>query len=748
MTRLRWADLDPTLSWLGQALVGAWAWSTATRARRIFAAPLFLHVLVYTAAMMSPPVAQAFVQAGNVDPWLATLGVVDSYGVPLARYTFTTDFGTVLDGGTQLGLATLLQIEAACFISLGGWSIWVLKYAISFGFLETLVAPFITVVQDITSHAIPGIAAIAAVVAAFIVAINVMRGNTSRAASQTMAALLVVMVTGVLMHSPISWAISENGPLKTGRNVAISLATNSPASSPQAATYPEKWQGELATLFVRQPLQMWNLGAIADDTPACAQAWNAGVMSGDQDQIKDRIAGCGSPQSAAMKATVDNPNPGQLGTGLMLLLFILTFAVFCFSMAMHIIGEFFRAVANGARLLWDAAVGVIPGAAQSNLVNTSVALMFSAVAMFAYVTFTVLVGGVVGAVFARLGNGAAAMFTALIVMIFAVVGVSKVSRGLKQSSAQTTANLLSGIGAPPAPERTHILKEKSSGFLRDLGNIGTGVAAGAVGAAAVKRIPALAPAMQVAGTYLPHRRNIRHAARGANKYQKAAAKAAKNAPPTAPASASSMTAPAAPGPTAAGPTTPVNMPPAGPGGAAATPSTTAPATSAATTSPAGTPPSATAANATSPGRPATGSATPMTTAAAGASAPPAAPPNSADATSPGRPATAALTPLPDPATRPSATGEDPHPPASPAPITPNAALTSPDATSPPTPTSAGAPAGPSPFEPPAPTDTVPPDPTVARAAPPAPRPVTGQAMPMPPDGDPAAAPPAPNQEDR
>lgn len=613
---------DPALPWLGQLLVRCWIWSTATRRRGLWAVPLYLHVVVYSAALLFPPVANASV--GTAQASLMALGVVDSYGVPLWKYTFTTDYGSVMDFGTRATLATLLQIEAGFFVAIGGFAIWLLTSAINFEFIKFLVIPFAGLAQSYAGRIIPGVALIAAMVAGLFVAFNVMRGNTVRAASQAAVAVCVALVGAAMFHSPISWIISDNGPLISARNVAISLGANTVASSQQAEAYPRQLQGVLATEFVRQPLQMWNLSAVADETPACAAAWSAGVLSGDQDRIKDGIASCGAPNSSTMKRSADEPSAGQIGTGLMLLCFIGVFAVFCIVLGLHIIGEFFRAVANAFRLLWDAAVGVIPGVAQSNLVNTFVAMMFSAVAMFAYVTFAVFVGNLAQETARFAGGGILGMFCALIVMVLALVATRRVSRGLKKSSDATTASILSGLGAPPVPERTNILKEKSNAFLRDVGQIGTGVAAGAIGAKAVSHVPALAPGLQLAGTYLPHRRKLRYASKGAAQHQKAAVAAAKqqqkaqqknqqNAPATpAPAATTAQLTAVngTAGPAAAGPTPAQGAAAAGHGPAPATP---APATAAGP--PAAGPAPAHTAAAAAPPRTATTAAAPAPTSA-------------------------------------------------------------------------------------------------------------------------------------
>lgn len=726
-----WPDLDPTTSWLGQLLARGWAWSTATRRRRICVAPLFVHAVIYAAAALFPSSAQA--AAGSVSPrdsLLAMLGVVDSYGVPLANYTFTTDYGSVLDFGTQSVLATLLQMEAAFFVSIGGFAVWMLTYAISFGFLPDLVVPVADVVQDLAGYIIPGVAAIAAVVAALFIAFNVMRGNASRAASQTLAAMLVAIVTAALLQAPITWAISPGGPLMTGRDVAIGLGANTVPSSVQTVNYPSKLEGDLATAFVRRPLQMWNLASIADDTPACAQAWSTGVMSGDQDQIKDRIARCGSPASATMKTAADRPNPGQLGTGLLLLLFIGVFALFCLVMAMHIIGEFFRVVANAVRLLWDAALGVIPGAAQSNLLNTFVAVMFSAVAMFAYITFTVLVGETVGRVFSRVGNGVGGMISALILMVVVLVGVSKVSRGLKRSSAATTAGILSGIGAPQVQERPHVLQERTSAVMTAAGAVTTGLVGTAAGMALARRVPALAPALVTAKEHLPSQfKTVRMLGAGAAKQQKRSAAVT----PTAGAPPSTATPPGSgpANPAAATSTSGLaTAPPAATtaAGTAAAPSGPSSATSPSTASPQRAPASAAAAGSTpgtirAAGMPPVAPGSPTTPATA-----PTPPASSLDSTSPGRPVTG-----PGAVALPPDTSSTPPNPTPAPPVTPSKPpVTSTDDTFPGAPAPAP-PVLPAPFEPtpgPAPT-----------------RPATGQGAPLPDDrADPTAAPPAPHEE--
>jgi hypothetical protein len=511
------AGWDPTVPTMAQLFARGWAFTTATRLRRFTLLPVYLQLCLCTAALTFP--AEAHAAIGPQSPLMYVLGVTDSYGVPLSRYTISTDYGTVFDGGSQAVLATLLQAEAALFVVIGGVAIWLLMYVISFGFLPDLVQPFATVAQDYAAHIIPAIAAIAALIAATIIAINVLRQNFPRATSQAAAALLVAVIGGALIYSPISWVISSQGPLAMGRDAAVSLGSNSVAGLTNTKDTLNRLEGTLATSFVRHPLQTWNFAGQPDDTPSCATAWTNGVNSGDPDRIKDGIRACDAPNSAAMKASADNPSPGQLGTGVLMLFFVGIFALFCAVLAFHIVLEFFHAVANAVRMLWGFAIGVIPGAPQASLVNTFVAVMFSFVAMFAYITATIFIGEVVTVIFRQQGNGVVAMLSALMLMAVAIRMIFKLSKGLKESSSRVATEVLNSVGASPAPTM-NILHEKSGAFLRETGTVALGVGATLVGGALAKHSPSAAHALDIIAPHVRSGRGsvVRNMDRGARKY--------------------------------------------------------------------------------------------------------------------------------------------------------------------------------------------------------------------------------------
>ncbi|KKF03871.1 hypothetical protein [Mycolicibacterium obuense] len=722
---------DPTLPTLGQLFAHGWALSNATRLRRFTMLPIYLQLCLCLVALLFP--AEAHAAIGPQSPLLYVLGVTDSYGVPLSRYAISTDYGSILDGGSQAVLATLLEAEAGLFVVIGGVAIWFLMYVISFGFLPDLVQPVASVVQDYAGQILPGVAAIAAIVAATFVAVNILRGNLPRAASQGTAAVLIALIGGALVYSPISWVISDSGPLAQGRDVAVSLGSNSVAGLDNTSDTLNRLEGTLATSFVRRPLQTWNFAGQPDSTPSCAAAWSEGVRSGDPDNIKDGIRACGASDSAAMKATADNPSPGQLGTGVLMLMFIGIFALFCAVLGFHIVLEFFRAVANAFKLLWGFAVGVIPGGPQASLVNTFVAMLFSGVAMFGYITMTIFIGEIVTVVFRQQGNGVVAMMSALILMMVAIRLVFAMSKSLKQSSANVASGVISSVGAAPPPPTTNILQEKAGGFLRDSSVVAMGLGATMAGGALAARSPSASHALHVVAPFVRGGRSsmVRHLDRGADIYENkkaaeaaAADKAAKEAEKeqkkaakqgSAPPTASTATAPPA---TAA--STPSNGAPAatgnGGGAAPAPQSGSAPATTQFSAAP-------------DSGDVASSQATPLTANDLQPPAPSAPPSAPSPGYSPpgGNPAGSGLHDGPPPAPR---TGS-----AAPLPDWGNGPTSDDDTSLPsgPAPGPAGAEAAPpSPFEPPA--HPAPPP------APPATPPATGSTRPLPP-------PPGPRHRD-
>lgn len=443
---------DPSLPLSGHLSSRIWIFANASHLRRVTVLPLIVYLGLTALAIAFPANAHAVpaVWETSGSGVLGMLSVTDSYGVSLWKYRMSTDMGDLFNvDNTMFG--GQLRILASLFVVIGGFALWLLMYVLSFGFLQDLVLPVAEGIQGYAEQILPGIAVIAVIIASIVIALNVIRGNAPKAVGQGGAAMVVALLAGAVAYTPITWTVSDDGPLVQGRDLAIAAVTNSTASPGHAGDTLSQLEGALATNLVRRPLQAWNFGAVVDDTPSCAAAWNAGVNSGDADRIKDGVEDCGAPNSHAMKDSADNPDAGQIGAGVLLLFFASVFFLYATITAYRIVAEFFHAVVSACKLLWGLAVGFIPGAAQRSIYTSAVELGYSATAMFGYVAITVFVGEMFTVIFRQQGNIMASTVSSVILMIVALVTLLRLGRSRRRASASIAESILDGLSPAQAP---------------------------------------------------------------------------------------------------------------------------------------------------------------------------------------------------------------------------------------------------------------------------------------------------------
>ncbi|MHC9295424.1 hypothetical protein ACRCUN_23430 [Mycobacterium sp. LTG2003] len=438
---------DPALPVLGQCVSRMWLFCSASRLRYFTLLPVALYIALAAFGLMFPAEAHAY---GEMAVLGALLPVTDSYGVSLWDYQVATDHGGLFKPGNAL-MGGLLSLEGAIFVTIGGFAIWLLVYILSFGFLRDLVLPMAEGTQAYASQILPGVAVVAGLIAAVVIAMTVIRGDMPKAVGQASAALLVALVAGAVAYSPVSWAVSDDGPIVQGRDLAISAATNSAVSSGHATDTLGQLEGMLATNLVRRPLQALNFGALPDDTPACATAWSSGVNSGEADRIKDNVRDCGAPNSAGMKARADNPGAGQVGAGLLLLAFMTVFLLYAVTTAFRIIAEFMRAIVSALKMMWGLAVGLIPGPGQRSIYTAAVEFAFAALAMFAYVTATMFVGEMFSTIFRQQANVIVSTISSITLTSMMMWLFYKLGRHRRKNAESIADNILDGLGATKPP---------------------------------------------------------------------------------------------------------------------------------------------------------------------------------------------------------------------------------------------------------------------------------------------------------
>ncbi|MFI6368586.1 hypothetical protein ACIBG0_38380 [Nocardia sp. NPDC050630] len=191
----------------------------------------------------------------------------------------------------------------------------------------------------------------------------------------------------------------------------------------------ETLQAEMADNFVRKPLQVWNFGHVVDERPACQAIWTAGTNAGNGDQIKNGMKACGD---TAAYAAADNPNVGQIATGLILLLAGVVLLGFAAYLGLKVIKAAMEAVYHGIRVIFGfAAGGFIYGPTQTALIRDVVDSFIAAGRMAVFTGYLGIDMLILGDLFRQAkGQVMAVLVMATIVQIIAVVQLRNLSHSL------------------------------------------------------------------------------------------------------------------------------------------------------------------------------------------------------------------------------------------------------------------------------------------------------------------------------
>ena len=210
-------------------------------------------------------------------------------------------------------------------MAVGGFAIWVLTFALSFEFLRVLVLPVSLIAENYASRIIPGIAVIAGDGGRAVRRLqHDARQRCSRRLPSRRRGLWALIGRRCSTLRSAGWCRRTAPDRRPQRRNRVGLQHCCQLTA--GGGLPRQMQASWQPNSCAGPCRC-GTSAIADDTPSCS-GMVSGTASGNQDRIKDGIASRGAPNSAAMKSSADNPGPGQIATGLMLLCFIGVFAIF------------------------------------------------------------------------------------------------------------------------------------------------------------------------------------------------------------------------------------------------------------------------------------------------------------------------------------------------------------------------------------------------------------------------------------
>ncbi|WP_327148023.1 hypothetical protein [Nocardia sp. NBC_01329] len=382
------ATWDP-LRWYPDTLVRRWrTWLDARPWRR---RALWTLVLV-SAFVVFPAVVGAVVataQPGSgvsqIDG-LSWMNVRDSNGVPLSSYQFVTDKGSLFNPANTV-LWTLLGLEFVGYMAIVTSAIWVVTFTFSFEWLDMFSSALSGTAQALVRQiATPMVLITAATIGAFFVAWFIVRGFHAKATMQVVTMLGVAILGPIFLAAPLEDVLSSDGLLVKGRDVGLSVAAGLNGNgNPNPKQLVSIMQHDLADNFARKPLQVWNFGHVIDNNGACETAWSAGVLTGEDDNIKEAVKNCGD-SAAHNKAS--NPSVGQLGTGLILLICATLLMLFAVYLGLKVTKAAMDTIYHGFMAIFGfAAGGFVYGPTQTFLVRNIVDAFISAARMAAFTVF-------------------------------------------------------------------------------------------------------------------------------------------------------------------------------------------------------------------------------------------------------------------------------------------------------------------------------------------------------------------------
>ncbi|WP_329412196.1 hypothetical protein OG563_07045 [Nocardia vinacea] len=320
---------------------------------------------------------------------LAWMNIRDSSRVPLSDYMLVTDHGSVADP-LSTALTLVLGLEFIVFMVIMVIAIWTTGFILSFGWLEWLGKPFGMVGDRVAEQTgTPMMMTAAASIGALFVAWFIVRGFYAKATLQVVTMLAVGLFGAVYLSDPMAGVLSPEGLLVQGRDVGISVAAGlNGNSTPDAGAIVSGMNGTLADNFVRHPLQVWNFGHVVDESPSCRAAWSSGVLAGNESQVATGLRACGDSYAYAKTG---KPSLGQIGTGLVLLIFGSVLSLFLSFLAIKIFLAALSSIFHAMLAIFGfAAGGFIYGPTQILLVRSVVGMCGDAISM---VAFTIFLGG-------------------------------------------------------------------------------------------------------------------------------------------------------------------------------------------------------------------------------------------------------------------------------------------------------------------------------------------------------------------
>lgn len=467
-----------------------WLW----RHRLIAAALLALSALILGAARAwaDPGTGATALNEGN--PLISWMGIKDSDGVPIAKYTLSIDEG----GLTKPHIAAFAAIDSAiyeiylCYVAT---ALWLIKKVLGFEWLGLFTKPFETIGGGIESAMDKfGLAPTALAVLAIIVACSTLIGKVAKAASNIAMGLLMVGLAATIFANPLAELIGPNGLLAKGRDTGMEISTS---VSGGTGANVDNMIAQSADRFVRSPTQTINYGMVSDSiSRKCKEAFTEGMKKGRGDELKDDMKNCDKDHGKDMhKRAMANPVSIFVSLSMFQMLGAFLIAFACY-FAWHVVRAAVQAMLFAALAPPAFAFGIIPGGPQMFAFKTVLDCAMAYIAMIIYTAAFGAYNVVLDNVYRSTGNPIEAVFLTALVLAIAFAFFSPLRRMFDQQRDKIAAKFSSGSSAGSSANRLSKVADmmrikqeigdqfgwgKNRGSHRDPGRVDTQTGEGPVG---------------------------------------------------------------------------------------------------------------------------------------------------------------------------------------------------------------------------------------------------------------------------
>lgn len=354
---------------------------------------------------------------------ISWMGIKDSHGVPVAKYTLTLNQGSAKNP-TYAVFAAADSIVYEIYLCLTATALWLITFVLKFKWLNLFTEPFHTIGDGITTAMDRyGLAPSALAVLAIIAACTALASKTAKAFSHIGMGMLMIGVAATIFAHPLAELIGSDGLLAKGRDTGLQIAStvsDGAMHNKGAGADIDGIVSRLADRFLRQPTQMINFGMVSDSiSRKCQEAWSNGIKNSHGDNLKDDIKGCDDEKGKAMH-TKAMAHPSAIFASLLISEFLGAFLIaFACYFVWHVVRAALHAMLFASLAPPAFAVGVIPGGLTTFAWKTVLDCAMAYVAMIVYTAAFGAYNVVLDKVFVSTNNPAEAMFLTALVLAFA-----------------------------------------------------------------------------------------------------------------------------------------------------------------------------------------------------------------------------------------------------------------------------------------------------------------------------------------